>query len=285
MSVNLIVDEAELGLPGNSASVVEQLTEAVAVPDPAASVVPDDVAPAPAALPEKYAGKTVEDIVAMHQNLESAYGRMANDLGTQRKLTDQLLDLKREEDLTRNSPEPLAIDSGDLFDNPTEIVGKVVDAKVKGMTDEAINRISALEGQLAEERFLTKHSDFNDITASGEFNDWLSRSPIRLQYGQAAAQGDYSAAMALLDDYKDYQSHVTPPQAPATTSTQQDPLHAARQAALETGKSSTASAAKATGKIYRRADLIDLKLRDPETYNSPDYQAEIVRAYQEGRVK
>jgi len=37
------------------------------------------------------------------------------------------------------------------------------------------------------------------------------------------------------------------------------------------------------GKIFKRADLINLKMRDPQRYES--MQDEIFKAYSEGRVK
>jgi hypothetical protein len=45
----------------------------------------------------------------------------------------------------------------------------------------------------------------------------------------------------------------------------------------------TGGSGEATKKIYRRADLIRLKMTDPDRYES--LQPEIMRAYTEGRVK
>jgi len=58
-----------------------------------------------------------------------------------------------------------------------------------------------------------------------------------------------------------------------------------RQAALKAGKteSRASTGSKGSGKTYRRADLIRLKIQDPAKYES--MESEIFKAYSEGRVK
>ena len=284
MPISLIVEESDQDLPGNPDNTVASLRDAVVNPDPQPTTV--DPEPTPASednLPEKYKGKSVEEIVEMHRNLESLYGRMANDLGKQRQITDQLLDLKREEDLAKNQPTTVPeIDSADLLDNPTQVLDEYISAKTGETERQYLDRISALEASLAQQNFMSKHSDVNDITATEDFNTYLSRSPLRMELAQRAAQGDYVAADQLMTDYKDYASIAR--QADPDTSTTSD-LDAARAASLEGGQNANSVQKQTTGKTYRRVDLIDLKMRKPEVYGDPAFQAEIVKAYQEGRVK
>jgi hypothetical protein len=35
--------------------------------------------------PEKYAGKTLEDVITMHQNVEKAFGKQGQEVGQQRQ--------------------------------------------------------------------------------------------------------------------------------------------------------------------------------------------------------
>lgn len=285
MSISLIVDPQDQdNLPGNPDNVLKDLKEATT--NPAVPAQPEATTPTEPQVPEKYRGKSLEDVIDMHRNLESAYGRMANDLGTQRQLTDQLLELKREQDLQNNSPDPLPqVTSGDLLDNPQETLEKLIEAKTSQNSKAALDRVQALEATLAQERFLTHHSDVNEITSSDGFNSWLSRSPLRMRDAQIAASGDWTVADALLSEYKEYQA-LTQTNAEPNNPQAVDPLKAARDAALEgRGQSSSGNAAKPNGKIYRRADLIQLRLADPEAYNDPTFQAEIVAAYRDGRVK
>ena len=60
---------------------VEQLSQPKSVP----------VSDATASLPEKYRGKSVEDIVKMHQEAEKLVDRQATEVGEVRKLADELL--------------------------------------------------------------------------------------------------------------------------------------------------------------------------------------------------
>src|SRR6056297_1567571 len=45
-------------------------------------------------IPEKFQGKSFEDVVDMYRNLEKDYGRKGNEVGELRKLTDELLQLE-----------------------------------------------------------------------------------------------------------------------------------------------------------------------------------------------
>jgi hypothetical protein len=62
-------------------------------------------------------------------------------------------------------------------------------------------------------------------------------------------------------------------------------LEAARRVGLENGGASNAAASTKTGKTYRRVDLLRLKQERPDDYYSESFQAEIIAAYNEGRVK
>lgn len=232
-------------------------------------------------LPPKLQGKTAEEIAEMYQNLESQYGRMANDLGVQRKMTDKLLDLKRADDLAANQPKQRAeIKTDDLLNNPTEVIDRAVEERVKAVTEAAEQRMRALELTTAHERFVSKHSDYEQVAADPTFQAWLRASPYRQRAAAAAFNGDYQAADELLTDFKERKKG---PEVKTPVSTDSN-VQAARAAALESGTSSD-NASKKGGKIYFRRDLMALRVNNPDKYYDDDYQAEIVRAYAEGRVK
>jgi hypothetical protein len=86
---------------------------------------------------------------------------------------------------------------------------------------------------------------------------------------------------ALLKEWKASQSSQ---ESTEVTDKEADHLKEARKASTESaGQSSTPDAPK--GKVYRRLDLIRLKLEDPEAYADESFQREIIKAYAEGRVK
>ena len=266
--------------PGDLDELQKSLTEAVTVttvtPEPKKEVTPEPNKDPLAGT--KFAGKTVEDILDSYKNLESAYGKMANDLGTQRKLTDRLLDLKRDEDLKSNAPEPIKLDSAELLDNPTEALDRYTAAREARIRKEYDERLSGFETQLQADRFMRKHPDFMTLGQSEEFRNWAQNNPIRSRVAQQAAAGDWDAADALLSEYKEVQKTVQPEKAPTAD------LEAAKKVALESSAQGGAEGAS-RGKVYRRADLIDLKIRKPHIYQDPAFQAEILKAYSEGRVK
>ena len=269
--------------PGDLEGLEKDLKEAVTMEAPAA--VEEDHIPADNRisdthaedLPAKYQGKTIQDVIDMHRNLETAYGRQANDLGTQRKLTDRLLDLKRTDDLSQNSTEPLPeVSSTELLDNPTQALEGYLGAREQRMAAETEARLSGIESTLAQERFTAKHPNYESIANSPEFAAWVNLSTLRTRTAQNAIDGDYQAASELLDEYQLSAAHATP---------KDNPLEEARQAGLTSSQASPDSAAQSGKKVYRRADLIRLKLEKPEVYSDPGFQTEILEAYAQGRVK
>jgi hypothetical protein len=268
--------------PGDLNQLQKDLQEAVTLSGATQKAVSeqDDASSNTPAVPDKFKGKSREDIVDMYQDLHSQYGRMANDLGTQRKLTDRLLDLKRTEDLSNNSGPALPqIKSDELLDSPAAAIDKVVNARLDVERQRLNDRLGQLEANMAQERFVTKHPDYQSVADSSDFVAWVKGSPFRQRVAAQASQGDYLAADEILSEYKASRKR---PGANDASSTD-DKLEAARKAALEGG--STPEGKAGTGKVYRRADLIRLKVEKPRVYSDPQFQAEIMKAYAEGRVR
>lgn len=226
----------------------------------------------------KFEGKGIEELLDSYNNLQSAYGRMANDLGTQRKLTDQLLDLKRDNDLQSNAQPLPKVDPAQLLDDPTQALDGYLaerEARNQRMYDE---RLAQMEAQMQADRFMQKHPDFMEVGQSEEFRAWAQATPVRNTAANLAAQGDWNAADALLNEYK---SEIAKKGDPVKNA-EREGIEAARKVGLE---SAASEGSTSSGKVYRRADLIELKLRKPHVYGDPAFQAEILKAYSEGRVK
>ncbi len=290
MGISLV--DAEL--PGTVADIEKQLFEAVnasqqsddtkqqqqsRTPEQRADAIEDgeDV-------PAKLRGKSRAEIIEYYRNLESAYGRQANDLGTQRALTDRILNLKRESDLSSNTPreQRVEIKTQDLLDNPTEAIERAVSARLKAKEDEDRQRMAEHEAAIARDRFLSKHSDYENVANDPEFVQWLQKSPYRVRTAQQARNGDWAAADDLLSEFKERkQTSVTPKNEDNTVDKN---VEAARNASLESGTASE-SASKKGGKIYRRVDLMRLRTEKPDVYYDDAFQAEILKAYAEKRVR
>jgi hypothetical protein len=237
----------------------------------------------PEYIPEKFwTGNEQESLTKMaasYQNLESAYGRMANDLGVQRKLTDRMLALdKRDQDINgTQAPKAPKVDPRRLVDNPTE----TLDEYWKTRESELRNGWEAEQQQrdqkAREQAFVAKHPDFGTTAQSPEFLAWVNADPFRARVAALAGTGDFTSADDLLTQYK------ATKKAPA----QDANLEAARRAGTESAANASESGnnGKGSKRVYRRADLIQMKMDKPEVYGDPVFQAEIYQAYQEGRVK
>jgi len=273
--------------PGNIDQLRKDLSEAVIADNPPKV---DPAAPKVKEVPDKYKGKGVEDVIDMHRNAESALGRTSNELGQYKQLTDQLLNLKRQDDLLKGGASTADIEeevelpelsSTDFLDNPTEAVAKVVDARLTGDARKRKKDEAEAAALVAQTAFAEKHPDAAEIANDPEFVKWVQESPLRFRAAREAYEGDSIAGIELLDEYKSARSE----ESTVDDESKEDPnIQAARKAAtVSAGASQTTDAPK--GKVYRRLDLIRLKLEDPEAYADPGFQSEILRAYNEGRVK
>lgn len=231
-------------------------------------------------IPEKFRGKTVDDLVKSYQSLESEFGRQANDLGAQRRITDQLLALEARQTTEQSQPS-VEVTAERLLDNPAEALEEYLQARDASATQATTQRLDALEATIAQERFLERHSDFEAIGKDPQFYEWMSATPYRARLQQQAANGDWQAADELMQEFK-----ATRPagNAPNTDQQASTTLDDARKASLESGSSTDAGTAS-SGKTYRRSDLVRLRLEKPDVYSDPSFQEEILKAYAEGRVK
>lgn len=270
-----LVDET----PGNLTQLRKDLTEAVAGnSDEQTDTTPN----LEDSLPAKFKGKSLKDVVDMYSNLESQYGRTANDLGVQRQLTDRLIGLKRDQDLAQNAAprKRVEIDAAELLDKPTETLDKYHNAQRADLITEAKDAAKReMAAEAIQQRFLQKHSDFDSVARSAEFGQWVNASAARRRVAAMASQNDYGAAEDLMDEFKGRTQQA------AKTQEQKDNLQSARNAQLESSGTTGDSASVKKGKVYSRAALIKLRIEDPATYEDETFQAEILRAYSEGRVK
>lgn len=236
-------------------------------------------------LPENLRGKDFKDIVRIYQDSQSTIGRMANDLGTQRKLTDRLLDLKRDEDLQRNGANPakVQVSGTELLDNPTEAIDRIVNARLAEQERVSSVRLAQLESQQYAQSFASRHPDWQEIASDSSFHQFVQASPYRARAAVAASQGDWGAAEELVSEFKDRKQTLESKQKADKEVKDKSNLDAANKASLESGAS--ASKPYTGGKILRRVDLLKLQMEQPEVYYDEETQRVIMKAYSENRVK
>jgi hypothetical protein len=222
-------------------------------------------------IPDKYRGKQLSDIIRMHQEAEKLIGKQAQEVGEVRKLADELIKQNladKSQPIKEEEPEV------DFFENPQAAVRKTVDnhpdvvaARQAGQDFKKMQ----IQQKLAQE-----HPDFGQIVQDSDFVNWVKSSPVRIGlYAKADGEFDYDSANELLSTYKELKGVKAKQTSDAGETQRKSNLKAATVDVGGTGESGK--------RVYRRADLIRLKMQDPNRYDA--LSDEIMQAYAEGRVK
>jgi len=224
-------------------------------------------------IPDKYRGKSLEDIVRMHQEAEKLIGRQAQEVGEVRRLADELLKQQLSQKQSQAQPQENTPEI-DFFEDPQMAVQKAVSQHPDVLAaKQAAQQFKAMQTQ---QQLVAKHPDYQQVVQDGEFVEWVKASPLRMNmFAIANAQYDFAAADELLSTFKQIRGAKTQQAQETGKQVRQNNLKAAAVDVSGTGESSK--------KVYRRADLIRLRMTDPGRYEA--LQDEIMAAYSEGRVK
>lgn len=227
----------------------------------------DSVAPE---IPEKYRNKSLDDIIKMHQEAEKLIGRQAQEVGEIRKLTDELIknNLKSVPQDTQVEPEV------DFFENPQKAIQKTVESHPDVLA--ARQAAQEFKKMQIQQKLAQSHPDFSEIVQDPGFAEWVKGSSVRIGlYTKADTEYDFDSANELLSTYKQLKGIKAKQTEEAGEATRKQNLKAV---AVDVGGTGEASK-----RIYRRADLIRLKMTDPQRYEM--LADEIMQAYNEDRVK
>lgn len=258
-----LIDNEELGTSEFDAVEEQQAAREIA------PAQPQEDAPK---IPDKYRGKSLEDIVTMHQEAEKLIGRQAQEVGEVRRLADELI---KQQLSSKQATQPPAVENEiDFFEDPKLAIQKAV-ANHPDVV--AAKQASAQLRQIQTQAMLNKkHPDFATVVGDPEFQEWVRSSPMRLNiYAMADANYDFNAADELISTFKQIRTSKTQQTTDAGNVVRKQNLTAAAVDVGGTGESSK--------KNYRRADLIRLRMTDPARYEA--LQPEIMAAYAEGRVR
>jgi len=224
-------------------------------------------------VPEKYQGKSLEEVVQMHQEAEKLLGRQSSEVGELRKVVDDYISTQTQQQAPQQYVEPE--DDIDYFTDPQGAVNKAIENHPK--IREAEQYSAQYKQQAALATLNNKHPDMQEILADPKFAEWIKASKIRTQLFVAADQGyDADSADELFSLWKE-RKQVVKQTANVEKQERKQQLKAAN-----TGNA-RGSAEGSRKKVYRRADIIKLMRTDPERYQS--LSNEILQAYAEGRVK
>lgn len=232
------------------------------------------------AIPSKYQGKSLEEIVKMHQEAEKLIGRQAQEVGEVRKLADELIKQQLEARVKPKDTEQPVAQEIDFFDDPKQAVNQAVENNpVLKQMQEQLVRQKQLEALAMIEK---KHPDFVDVAKSEEFNEWIQGSKVRKQLYEAANNYDADAALELLDTYKSLQG-IKAQTVQAVDEGVKQVGQQQRQQAMKAAGVQTGGTGESTKPTYRYADIMKMMMYDREQYNAR--ADEFLQAYQEGRIK
>ena len=221
--------------------------------------------------PEKYREKTLEEVIKMHQEAEKYIGKQAQEVGEVRKLADELIKQNlssTKQPIKEEQPEV------DFFENPKEAIRQTVD----NHPDVVAGRQAAYDFKRMQiqQKLTQEHPDYGQVASDPDFANWVKSSPIRINlFAKADGEFDYDSANELLTTYKQLRGIKAKQTSDAGETQRKTNLKAAGVDIGGSGESGK--------RVYSRADLIRLKMTDPNRYEA--LSDEIMQAYAEGRVK
>lgn len=263
-------DPSEIEGEFDNIEEVEEQQEPEAVEQPAVEDKPEVV------IPNKYQGKSVEDIVKMHQEAEKLIGKQAQEVGEVRRLADELLkrELSQKQVVEPQEEQDLA---SRLYEDPASVINETVNKHPA--IAEARHQAQSYKQNQVLEKLKNNFPDFEQTLSNTDFIEWVKNSPIRLKLlAEANSNYDYDSAAEIFSTWS-----VIKPKEQVMDLNIAENSKKERDKTLKAVSVDTGSSAPSSRKTYRRADLINLRLRDPQRYEA--MQDEILSAYAEGRVK
>ena len=267
MAARLIDEREEAETELKEGEEVQSLEQQETLPEQMEEPEPEET------LPAKYQGKSLQDVVQMHQEAEKALGRQSGEVGELRQVVDQFIQSQTQ--LTQqNAPQQEPTEEVDFFTDPEQAVSKAIENHPSVKQTQELNQ--QLKAQNALAQLQQKHPDAETIMKDPKFVEWVKGSKIRTQLLAYADQAyDFDSADELFTTWKERQQVVT--------QTAEMEKQGRKKAVKAASTGNTRGSNPVSKKIYRRADIIKLMRTDPDRYQS--LSEEILTAYKEGRVR
>ena len=173
---NIVVDPAEI-----SADVEEQNT---IEPDETLELQEAETQEPAYEVPDKFSGKSVEDIVKSYQNLEQELGRKSQEIGELRNLSDSFLKAEISRNEPQTSPQTENSDpefnDAKFFEDPNSAVNSLIEKHPKF---QEFQKFQAKQTQESSKGQLEQtHPDYIDIVQDSKFQDWVKAVHLELIY-------------------------------------------------------------------------------------------------------
>ena len=255
------------------------------IDDLSSEVTPEETEPSqevnqasnePEAVPDKYNGKSLEDVVRMHQEAEKLLGRQSSEVGDLRKVVDSYINTQLDSQTPAAQGASETDEDIDFYSDPEKAIERAINNHPSVKAAEESTR--AYKQQTSMAILQKDHPDIPQIVNDPKFAEWIQASKIRTRmFVQADQHFDTEAANELFSLWKDRSGAIN-----QTLQAEKE----GRQKAVKEGSNGYARGnpdSSSSKKIYRRTDLINLMKNDPDRYLA--LSDEITLAYREKRVK
>lgn len=231
-------------------------------------------------IPEKYKGKSVDDLIGMHVNLEKVLARQGNEVGQLRKVVDsQTLALNKViGNPTQTDVKNPPVTAEALLNDPTATVNQVV--QQNPAVSAQGQRLNNLEQQVALNRFETANKSWKDDINDAEFQSWVLGSKIRSKLLMGLNSYNFEAGEELWELWTEHRGA-------------KQASEAARQGRVAAVSTIRGGAGEPQAKpTLSRAKLAELQTRaasgDPAAkakWEDPEFQRMYLEAYSEKRIR
>lgn len=234
-------------------------------------------------IPDRFKGKSAEEIAQSYIELEKLNSRQAQDLGAMRKTVDQLLDIQKQQASSpiQDTSKPVSVD--DLYEDADGVLRRVAKEEVSGEISEIRQELNQLRLERKLAQLDNKFPDWQNKVQDEDFNAWVQESPYRQRMYQDADSGNFDAAEEILGMY--YERSSSTEHEEEVQQKQETYRRNLNDAMLE----SSSPVAPQTEDVFSRSDLMEARL----AAKRGDLKAErwlqahsdsIARAYEEGRI-
>jgi len=228
------------------------------------------------AVPDKYNGKSLEDVVRMHQEAEKLLGRQSSEVGDLRKVVDSYINTQLDSQTSAAQGVSETDEDIDFYSDPEKAIERAINNHPSVKAAEESTR--AYKQQTSMAVLQKDHPEIPEIVKDPKFAEWIQASPVRTRmFVQADQHFDMEAANELFSLWKDRSGAIN-----QTLKSEKE----GRQQAVNQGSNGYTRGnpdSSTSKKIYRRADIIKLMKTDPERYLA--LSDDIQKAYAEKRVK
>ena len=229
----------------------------------------------PVAVPDKYSGKSLEDVVQMHQEAEKLLGRQSSEVGDLRNVVDSYINTQLQDQKPQKATDETD-EELDFYSDPEKAIERAINNHPSVKAAEESTR--AYKQQTSMAVLQKDHPEIPEIVKDPKFAEWIQASPVRTRmFVQADQHFDMEAANELFSLWKDRSGAIN-----QTLKSEKE----GRQQAVNQGSNGYTRGnpdSSTSKKIYRRADIIKLMKTDPERYLA--LSDDIQKAYAEKRVK